>query len=64
MVWIGFASQKLGSDPIIHRKGRVVMWQQCISHIREHPLSWVLIICVIAAVIYVFVHREQLFYQE
>lgn len=46
------------------RKGRVVMWQQCLAHIREHPLSWVLVVCVIAAVIYVFVHREQLFHLE
>lgn len=46
------------------RKGRIVMWQQCLAHIREHPLSWVLVVCVIAAVIYVFVHREQLFHLE
>ncbi|MGN7360515.1 hypothetical protein ACTHPF_21205 [Paenibacillus sp. SAF-054] len=40
------------------------MWQQLISQIREHPLSWVLAACVVLAVIYVALHYEQLFYKE
>ncbi len=40
------------------------MWQQWISHIREHPLSWVLVACVILAVIYVALNYENLFYRE
>ncbi|WP_309270347.1 hypothetical protein [Paenibacillus sp.] len=40
------------------------MWQQWISYIRDHPLSWVLIACIVLAVIYVITHYEQLFYKE
>ncbi|MED5016803.1 hypothetical protein P9847_05735 [Paenibacillus chibensis] len=40
------------------------MWQQWISQIREHPLSWVLVACVVLAVIYVALNYENLFYRE
>ncbi|WP_272915032.1 hypothetical protein [Paenibacillus dendrobii] len=40
------------------------MWQRWISHIQEHPLSWVLAVCVVLAIIYVAVNYEKLFYRE
>jgi len=40
------------------------MWDHVMTFAQEKPLSIVLIVCVIIAVIYVAVHYEMLFFKE